>query len=189
MRYFIPIGADCTPTRILKQKNLRHLAFPFDWIVCPIDTIYKLLLNHFEGFMKNITILDSDYRMLFSESDDNMNLVVSNTKIYPVIDTTYDILFPHDFHNNDTHTINMVKDKYTRRINRLLHIINDDSNDIIFVYNDLSLNVWQKSKYNQCNIDIDIDNHTQYEPILNDIKHLYKNGNIIHINDIESYIL
>ena len=92
MCYFIPIGADCSPARILKTKGLRVFSFPFDWIVCSIYTIYKLLSNNFEGFMENIIILDKDNRILFNENDENMELIVSNMKIYPVFDIQYDII-------------------------------------------------------------------------------------------------
>ena len=121
MRYFIPIGADCKPARILKAKGLRVFAFPFDWIVCPIYTIYKLLSNNFKGFMEDIIILEKDNRILFNENDENMELIVSNTKIYPVIDIQYDILFPHDFYNNDKNT------KTTYKLN-LLDIDDEDIN-------------------------------------------------------------
>ena len=99
--YFIPIGTDCTVARILKQNNFRVLAFPFDWIVCPLKSTYLLLSNKFESFMEKIVILESENRMLFDENNKNMKLIVSKQKIYPVIDVTYDILFPHDFYNND----------------------------------------------------------------------------------------
>ena len=74
MRYFIPIGSDCSPAKILKEKGLRILAFPFDWVICPIYSIYKLLSNSFENFMDNIIVLEKDYRMLFNENDQAPNV-------------------------------------------------------------------------------------------------------------------
>lgn len=190
MRYFIPIGSDCSPAKILKEKGLRILAFPFDWVICPIYSIYKLLSNSFENFMDNIIVLEKDYRMLFNENDQTLELIVSNLKIYPVIDVKYDLLFPHDFNNDDENTIINVKNKYKYRINRLLKILNDSNNEIFFVYSNLTLNEWQKSKYNECNIDIE----NKYKDIciksiLNDINGLFINSKIIHINDINNYNL
>jgi hypothetical protein len=190
MRYFIPIGADCSPARILKTKGLRVFAFPFDWIVCPIYTIYKLLSNNFKGFMEDIIILEKDNRILFNENDENMELIVSNTKIYPVIDIQYDILFPHDFYNNDKNTIINIKNKYKRRIDRLMQILNNSNNEVFFVYSDLVLNEWQKSKYNQCNINIENKyTNCHYETILDNISSLFTNCKIIHIDNIENYNL
>jgi hypothetical protein len=190
MRYFIPIGADCTVARILKQKNFRVLAFPFDWIVCPLKSIYLLLSNNFKSFMENIVILESENRMLFDENDKSMTLIVSNQKIHPVIDVTYDILFPHDFFSNDENTIIDVKNKYKNRIDRLLNILNNKNNEIIFVYCDLSLNEWQKSKFNHCNINVEYKyNSCQTETIKSDICSLYSNCKIIHINHINHYNL
>ena len=105
--------------------------------------------------MEDIIILEKDNRILFNENDENMELIVSNTKIYPVIDIQYDILFPHDFYNNDKNTIINIKNKYKRRIDRLMQILNNSNNEVFFVYSDLVLNEWQKSKYNQCNINIE----------------------------------
>ena len=190
MRYFIPIGADCTPARILKEKGLRVLAFPFDWVVCPLYTIYILLSNNFKGFMDNIIVLEKENRMLFNENNKTMELIISNSKIHPVIDISYDILFPHDFDNNDESSIHNVKIKYGKRIDRLLTVLNNSNNEVFFVYSDLSLNEWQKNKFNQCNIDIEknIKNNCNNKTISN-ISSLFTNCEIIHINDINNYSL
>ena len=100
------------------------------------------------------------------------------------------ILFPHDFYNNDKNTIINIKNKYKRRIDRLMQILNNINNELIFVYSDLLLNEFQKSKFNQCNIYIENKYmNCHKETILDNISSMFMNCKIIHIDNIENYNL
>jgi hypothetical protein len=125
---FLTIGNDCSPAAALRQLNLREFALPFDWIV------------------SNITILEKCFKTNFINF--HTNLVLNHTKTR-LIDY-YGFQYPHDYpicHATDfDHNIgegvfaeetgkyiadtwpnyyNNVLDKYTRRIERFKHIIND----------------------------------------------------------------
>jgi len=66
MRYFIPIGADCKPARILKAKGLRVFAFPFDCLIIFGCFIIILIENNYLNvfyIIKSITIYYQNYKL------------------------------------------------------------------------------------------------------------------------------
>ena len=143
---YIPIGINCSISHYLRSNKLRHQAFPFDWNITPITTALSLINNKFENFLnlQNLQFLPPAKRLLFAE--DGINLKSTNDIITPVICHHYGILFPHDFSVAGIDDYTLVKDKYSRRIENLMSLIEDEKN-IVFIYHVERPNVWQLEQY------------------------------------------
>jgi len=125
---YLTIGSDCSPAAALRNLNLRDFALPFDWVVSTISRLETCFESNFENYHKK--------------------LVFNHTKTR-LIDA-YGFEFPHDYPLNhmsgDTTNIgegvfgeehgksisdnweeyySIVLEKYNRRIERFLTIVND----------------------------------------------------------------
>jgi hypothetical protein len=98
----IPIGVDCGMAEFLKKYNLRTLSLPFDWTVT-YNGVSNCIDNNFTNFIESL-----DTRRI------NM----------------YDIYFHHDFNNITTY--NEDSQKYIRRCNRLMNILETSNENIVF---------------------------------------------------------
>lgn len=178
---FIPIGSNCEISWYLKKINKRNEAYPFDWNCCSLSMLYNILINNFEDFLTDIFVGTKIKRKYFDENDNN--LIVSNEEIYPVICKKYKILLPHDYKKIDNSTINIIREKYKKRINRLNNVINNDKYEIYLIYcnENFLLNEWQKSVYDEYNYDVtNIE-----ENILDKIKKLFIHKPNIKILSLE----
>lgn len=183
---FVPIGSDCEVAHFLRKNKLRKYAFPFDWCVSTPDMILNVLKNKFVGFLDDIYIGKPIKRYLFTDNNEN-TLRVDNTIIYPLICKKYKILFPHDCSNIDDAEINNIRDKYKRRIQRLLSIISNNEHKIYLVYKNNPINSWQNAVYNDYGYEYTQNNSKQQ---LCGIQQLFSDYNVelIHINDIMKII-
>jgi len=71
-----------------------------------------------------------------------------------VVDTKYNIIYPHDFKYNDNNT-SIVINKYKRRCERLLNVLYNKNIDIIFIYDNDPYDIFYKDLYKKENIDIE----------------------------------
>lgn len=149
--YYIPIGNSCKPTWYLQKMGYRKFAFPFDWTVTPLESVIEILKNDFEEFfyLDNLIFLSPAKRLLFKDDEDNPKLV--DDVITPVYDKKYHILYVHDFSEKGKLEYEQVKKKYMRRVARLKKILEDKSNEIIFIYSNDSINNWQETQYGKVN--------------------------------------
>lgn len=116
----VSLGADCQTSYQLRKNFLQIKSYPLDWLYSnETNLIAMLAKDNFKDF------LNKDYLVITSH-EANGDLHISNTK--------YQINLIHDFKGdkieNDYETN---KEKYTRRINRLLRDI-QNSNKILLVY-------------------------------------------------------
>jgi hypothetical protein len=102
---YIPIGIDCDIAFMCKEFNMRKTAYPFDHIVT-YDGITKILENNFNNFIPKI-------------NENNIN--------NHVFDKNYNTKFIHD-----NFLLQEDKDKYKRRIDRFLKILNTNTK-IVFI--------------------------------------------------------
>jgi len=128
MYNILTVGSGCSPAAALKNLNLREIALPFDWIVSNIFNIEECFEDNFARFHNNLKFNHNKTRLI----DD------------------YGFEFPHDYPlvdtcNNSIDTIgegvigeepgkyitddwikyyDIVKQKYNRRIQRFLNIVN-----------------------------------------------------------------
>ncbi len=146
---YIPIGTNCTIANFLRDKKFREHAFPFDWNLSSLESVYNVLFNDFEGFLDDIYVGKKIKRMFFE--DNILDVTVHSTEIYPVICKKYNILFPHDYVSVDSDNLSQVKNKYLRRINRFREMISNTDNKIFMIYDFQELNDWQKSVFQDYN--------------------------------------
>lgn len=171
---YIPIGSNCSISDYLRSNELRYQAFPFDWNITPITTALSLINNKFEGFLdlQNLQFLPPVKRMLFAE--DGINLKSTDEIITPVVCRRYGILFPHDFSVAGIDDYTEVKDKYARRIEKLMCLIEEKQN-IVFVYHNGRPNDWQLEQYNLSGLEFKVSSERE-------IKEIFK---ALHLNNVK----
>ena len=98
----ISIGVDCGMAMFLNANNLRHLSFPFDWNVT-YTGVSKCLDDNFKHFTEPL----------------------NNNRI-----NQYDVFFYHDFEKDEC--MHQDKEKYIRRCQRLLDLLQTTDEEIIF---------------------------------------------------------
>ena len=119
------IGAACSCTEALRENALQYESYPFDWLFgssC-LDRM-DILISRFERWINYEDLIKLDYT-----NGDKKNPC-------DVYKNTYNsIVFNHDFPENIplSESYNQVKQKYDRRINRLINNIKQ-SNRILLVY-------------------------------------------------------
>ncbi len=105
--YCFPIGDGCNMAAALSRTGLRGYSGPFDWIICEIEDVMRLVENHFEDFLNPDYLVDQP--IPFNEGQ------CGHTK-YP------SLLFVHDFdpdrggHEARVDQIAEIAAKYQRRI-------------------------------------------------------------------------
>ncbi len=137
-KILIPIGRTCNIACTLRKYHIRQQAYPFDWTVVPISTALELIENRFKDFLsvENLIFLPPIKGRHLNEKNE---LVTNNdgsilwTSIMPVICKKYNMLFCHDFSEKGVDDLPIIKEKYSRRISRLLKKI-DKGEDIVFLY-------------------------------------------------------
>ncbi len=112
---FVSLGSHCEPAVMIREKQLRKAAFPFDWL---------LTLNH-EGFL---SVLETDFQYF---SDENC---LFKNPVHPQIldNSVYKIEYSHDWPFADSvigeertkSQIAQMKLKYQRRIDRFRDLRN-----------------------------------------------------------------
>ena len=168
-KILIPIGRKCNVANALRIYHLRKQAYPFDWNVVPISIALELIENRFKDFLSedNLIFLPPIKGRPLNKKNE---LVTNNdgsilwTLMIPVICKKYNMLFSHDFSEKGINDLPIVKEKYSRRISRLLKKI-DKGEDILFLYDDREIYKDQYPLYES--VGIDIKNILSTDNILN----------------------
>ena len=126
-RIYIPIGCDCEATYWCADNKFRKDAYPFDWLVSPLSSICDIIKNDFVGFLEDPYILRTNHRQLYIDKGKRMSL----THVYC---KKSKLFFIHDFRsrNDFTFELNLVREKFNRRIQRFKDVCNS-KNEVIFV--------------------------------------------------------
>lgn len=138
---YITLGEDCSTAATLNSLGLRKQSLPFDWLVSDMDNIIQCINDEFLFFHKNLYL---------------------NTNKTRVIDY-YNFEYPHDYPNHELFDINQIGtggfnekkindgwedyielnlEKYKRRSDRFLDILNDRK-DLIILYRGSINNVFK----------------------------------------------
>lgn len=113
----ISLGKDCQAAFQLRNYGLRKEAYPFDWLVTPIDGLGLFLGTHGAHF------LDPDKLVYLNASG----------PYFHVWDSQFNFLIYHDFQTPDYMSdYEEVKVKYERRIARLFKLMNSNKR-VLFV--------------------------------------------------------
>ena len=123
---YLTFGYDCSPAAALRNLNRREVALPFDWVQSNITSLQLCFETNFQKFHTGLTFTNNKMRLV----------------------DVYGFQFPHDYPtqiNTITDEENLgegtftesrivdnyvdfqkgVGEKYARRINRFINIIND----------------------------------------------------------------
>ncbi len=111
----INLGGDCQLAYQMKEHGLREYALPFDWLITPFDSLYKILENRFDGFL----------------DIDNFELVDTGTEEY-IRDKKYDTRWIHGFkvEENFLKDYDAIAQKGIRRIERFLRLLIESENPL-----------------------------------------------------------
>ncbi|OGI23231.1 MAG: hypothetical protein A2287_07765 [Candidatus Melainabacteria bacterium RIFOXYA12_FULL_32_12] len=110
--FIFSIGEDCACTGYLRKHNLQNFSYPFDWLTkASFESRIDLLVNDFKDFLN-----PEDIKFLPKNPELNND---PNYDYYENIRTGF--YFYHDFPANSDLLVNLnvVEEKYARRINRL----------------------------------------------------------------------
>ena len=122
--FIFSLGEACFSAGFLRKHKLREFSAPFDWMYgSTFENRVKMLINRFEGWLELKDLIFSGQRENPEPCD-----IYTNKKT--------NLVFNHDFALNTKleDTFAEVKEKYDRRINRLLDYLNNADNKILIVY-------------------------------------------------------
>ena len=121
---FVSLGSSCSVAWQLQKNNRRKWAYPFDWVRSDdLDMITNTLTNNFVNFIDSSKKISESIKFPISDSEDFPEVNnVQNQSI--IMKNQYGIKFYHDFSNESD--IDQVDQKYKRRIERLIELINGD---------------------------------------------------------------
>lgn len=116
------IGEACSCTQALRQNKLQVYSFPFDWLFG-------------SNYIDRCKILASNFERFIDKSDLEFSHEERSIKCNAYHNSYNDLTFNHDFDKNVEfdEMYETVKNKYNRRISRLLKLI-DKSRRILVVY-------------------------------------------------------
>ena len=119
--YFVSLGYDCSPAAALKGLEMRQWSLPLDWVETKGNTLYKVLLDDFAHYHKNIKLTNNKKRIV----------------------DYYGVEFPHDYPTiggDDTEITedwekysDVVDKKYQRRIERFRNIFLESGDKTVMV--------------------------------------------------------
>jgi len=125
--YIISLGRDCACASFMQRHNLRHASFPFDWLTAvELAPRLDLLLNEFEDFLnlQDLRYLEKPTGIVGDAKCDNYQNVRNGFIHY------HD--FPAGIAVNQSYS--GVKEKYDRRIERMLSILKSSKSVLLVWY-------------------------------------------------------
>jgi hypothetical protein len=112
--YIIPIGSNCRIGMSLRDLEKKNITYPIDWTLNTIKSVNKLFGNRFKNFFNNTHCVEK-------------SIMLSHGMHYYVYNEFYKLNITHETKiTND--------DKYIRRINRLMEIL-DSNKRVLFIRN------------------------------------------------------
>lgn len=129
MNIYISIGSQCTTPTLFDNLQVKKETLPFDWMFSTPQFVYAIL-NFLLVEQKEISdIVDNHFfacNRRVTSSDDNPAHFVDAPNGFALINSKYNVVFPHDTILN--------REKYIRRLERLKRLILDENIFIYFVY-------------------------------------------------------
>ncbi len=153
-KHIVSLGFFCSPALELRRIGVRKASFPFDWLVSPsTETVLFLIKNNFIDF------LNSEY--------------MYQLKSYPsrYKNIKYNIDFYHDFdmYKSYDQQIDLVNQKYHRRINKFYSYIKEPTLFIRYITNQDDADYIQEN----------------YQNIFNYFKEFHLDNNLIFVANNE----
>jgi hypothetical protein len=116
--HIVSLGYNCEVTNGILEVQMRDAAYPFDWIFSKMWKINEMLRTRFSNFFLKENLIVARYKKNPAKEKDNGFIYVH--------DGPYDILC------QDNNEYINAKEKYNRRILRLLEIL-DSGKSVLFV--------------------------------------------------------
>ena len=115
------------------MNHKRHNSYPFDWIRWNnISGIVDCIENKCQFlFDTDYITFDNNYKDMFPSVNENWNDNITSSKT-KIINSKYSCILPHENLSLEN-TIDMIKEKYDRRIKRFYEILSKDSIKKIFI--------------------------------------------------------
>lgn len=139
-RYYVPIGCQCTVAVSLRDLKLNRETLPFDWIFIKPGSVYlflqMLLVDKLP--VEDIVIkhfLKCDQMITRGKYKNHYCTTCDKYSSLACLNSEYDIVFLHDTvydENGDLYQDTV--DKYIRRFNRLKKTLENNMNEIQFIY-------------------------------------------------------
>ena len=162
MYNILTIGYDCSPAAALRNMKKRSTALPFDWIVSNINSIEKCFANNFAKFHTNLKLVQNNQRLIdeygflfphdYPLNNMNMNDISNNNN--NLGEGVFGEELGKTIRSNWNEYYITVKEKYDRRIERFLNIVNSNkpiivlcrySTDQVFYLRELFVKYYNKS--------------------------------------------
>jgi len=144
-QHVISLGPNCSPAMSLNYHKIRKEAYPFDWVVCSFDAMFKLLQTDFENYLlpENLILKPQAPFFVFdiyTNVQYNHDFPISNVddKLYE--DQWKDAGGVGVVVSNFLDYLPDVYAKYLRRINRLGEVLNSTEDNVIFVHYGITKN-------------------------------------------------
>lgn len=130
MVIYISLGKDCSIAYQLQKRGLRKQTLPFDWLVTKsFSQVIRCIESGFQDFFEDFKVVKQSDK--FPLLDDDWSPKGENETLSVV--NSYGFIFHHDFHSDLSSEIPSVKEKYQRRIDRLLQLVKEEKNEIVFL--------------------------------------------------------
>jgi hypothetical protein len=136
----VSVGSACNVARAARHNNLRTIAYPLDWTI----TSMSALKGAFEDDFAQVLVSEQ-----MRESDDGMSVIDGYgivyihdfpTVRYPVAPEDGEIMPVHQLLPSWRDSIDVVKEKFTRRLNRLIQLLNSGQQVALVRYNEMDRN-------------------------------------------------
>lgn len=140
----VSLGGACNVARAARYNNMRKNAYPFDWTI----TSMHALKAAFDDDFSQILMLDQ-----MRESEDGKSVVDGyrlvyihdfSTVRYPIAPEDSEIMPVHQLLPNWRDSIDIVKAKFTRRLDRLLNLLRIGQPVALVRYNEMDRNEAEK---------------------------------------------
>ena len=117
--HYVPLGYDCNVAQYCKKNKLRTEAYPFDWLISPINLITKAIEKDFEGFATDIYPIQKQVQT-YIDTKEKIELIHGFCK-------SSHMYFLHDIRANEPieNELKLVEEKYNRRAKRLLQLMEE----------------------------------------------------------------
>lgn len=134
-KYIISLGSTCSIAFNIEKYGLRRFALPFDWLRTDMVSIIDCLEDQFNSF-NNWNKAERS-----PESMANFPVFDPDTESYPKENGNVAMLYINgygmkSFHDFDGDNLEIVKEKYKRRIERFITLLQSD-NHILFIRDEL----------------------------------------------------
>lgn len=132
----VSLGEGCLVARAARHNNLRYTAYPFDWLITPIQSLKTGFQNDFKSILNEEQTQESEDK---KSVIDGLGLIFIHD--FPTIkhsNTPLDdeIMSVHLLVSNWRDSIDVVKTKFNRRLDRLLQLLHNGEPVALVRYSD-----------------------------------------------------